>query len=740
LGVTGHSGSLVWEYSTDGITFVPDPSLTTDVANFIPKTTNETKYYFRTKVTDGLCAPKYSDTLSINVRCHSPISFTNLSDGTYISNVSLSDLDRTSTFDPLGGAYQDFRKDTARICLGGTRSNIGRLKLTINSSVNSYQRMVWVDLNRNGSFGDAGEILHSGSPLAAATATINLLFPSSIEEGVYPMRIAIYSAAFGNGNPDNPCATNLSIPFGEIEEYTLRIYRNPIVNAGTDIQVCVPSAQLNALYPGPSHTGTWTVRTGTGLTGEGLIANPNDTNSLVTNLKPGINSFIWTVTGPCGTSSDTVDVTFLKLTANAGTDQVACTSIVFLAATPPVQGSGIWSVLQGSGSFSNQQSATSLAFGPAIGINRYTWTVTGGNCPSVSDTVTIENRQNPTFANAGLNQTVCGANFTDLTANTPTVGTGKWTVISGSGSFTNDTDPNTTVSNLGLGLNSFRWTISNSPCFPTSDDVNVLRLNPVIANAGVDQTICQDTALLVGNDPNDEGISTSWTQITGTGSIFNAQATQTQVAGLAAGINRFVYSIIEPGCPVSRDTVDVDRKIQPGRATTGADQTICSSSTTIIGNNSVVGTGKWTRISGQGTILNPSSNSTQLTNLGVGANVFRWTISNPPCADRFAEITIFRNTPIPAQAGVDQVICTTNVQMNAVDPAIDGVGISWTQIAGTSSTFNPNSATATFFSLTAGLNRYVYSVTVPGCPASTDTVDNASPFSNLEFFVTKLKR
>lgn len=84
-----------------------------------------------------------------------------------------------------------------------------------------------------------------------------------------------------------------------------------------------------------------------------------------------------------------------------------------------------------------------------------------------------------------------------LAANTPTTGTGQWSIISGAGgSFTggsgnpsNSSISNPTFSGVAGTAYVLRWTISNSPCTASTDDVNVtFNQNPTLANAGPDQT------------------------------------------------------------------------------------------------------------------------------------------------------------------------------------------------------------------------------------------------------------
>jgi len=65
--------------------------------------------------------------------------------------------------------------------------------------------------------------------------------------------------------------------------------------------------------------------------------------------------------------------------------------------------------------------------------------------------------------NAGPDQALCDATSTTLAASSPATGT--WSVVSGSGAFVSNTDPNTVVNGLSTGANVFRWTASDLSCF-----------------------------------------------------------------------------------------------------------------------------------------------------------------------------------------------------------------------------------------------------------------------------------
>ncbi len=73
------------------------------------------------------------------------------------------------------------------------------------------------------------------------------------------------------------------------------------------------------------------------------------------------------------------------LTANAGADQKVCTNTSTLAATNPSAGQGAWSIISGTGNFSNIHSNTSGVTGLSAGDNIFQWTVTSGNCITFDD-------------------------------------------------------------------------------------------------------------------------------------------------------------------------------------------------------------------------------------------------------------------------------------------------------------------------------------------------------------------
>ena len=78
-------------------------------------------------------------------------------------------------------------------------------------------------------------------------------------------------------------------------------------------------------------------------------------------------------------------------TADAGPDQVLeYTFTTTMDGLVPEHGSGLWSVETGTGTFESDNNAKSKVTELSLGRNEFTWTVTNGVCPSVSDKVIVQ--------------------------------------------------------------------------------------------------------------------------------------------------------------------------------------------------------------------------------------------------------------------------------------------------------------------------------------------------------------
>src|SRR5690606_2421758 len=91
----------------------------------------------------------------------------------------------------------------------------------------------------------------------------------------------------------------------------------------------------------------------------------------------------------------------------------------------------------------------------STGSNIFRWIVPGGVCEDAFDEVEIFVQQPPSVANAGPDQSICSTSTT-LEAVLPTVGSGTWEILSGTGVFADSASNTTLVSALSPGDNVFR--------------------------------------------------------------------------------------------------------------------------------------------------------------------------------------------------------------------------------------------------------------------------------------------
>lgn len=341
-----------------------------------------------------------------------------------------------------------------------------------------------------------------------------------------------------------------------------------------------------------------------------------------------------------------------------------------------------------------------------------------GVCPSTfTKAVHITTNPGGPTANAGSNQQIC-QNSTQLDGNDPGSASGLWTVISGSGTFADNSLYNTTVSNLSLGDNVFEWTIDIPGCSPSQSQVTITVVSAPVADAGQDQQICSNNASL-----NASGSGT-WSVGSGTGLIADVNNPNSNVSNLSVGVNTFIWTVAVPGCPSSTDEVEILVSPTLSPADAGQDQQICSSSAVLNAQTPTIGTGTWTLVSGAGTIIDVNNNSTAVSNLGVGANVFEWTVSGNGCQPNSDQVTItVSNNFVSAIAGNDNTVCGNSTQLSANAPLTDQTGTWSSPTSGVSFT-NLNDNNTTVNGLQTGDNILIWTVidNLSLCPSVSDTV------------------
>ena len=133
------------------------------------------------------------------------------SGGEKIGRVQIGFMDNPST--GLAG-YEDFRLKSGSGIPGGTVTVI----VTLTNGYFADQVLIWVDFNRNGNYGDAGELVYT-SPIAGGPFTATFTIPAGATLGQTTMRIRLHDTSAGPNA--TPCGNST---WGQVEDYSLNIY------------------------------------------------------------------------------------------------------------------------------------------------------------------------------------------------------------------------------------------------------------------------------------------------------------------------------------------------------------------------------------------------------------------------------------------------------------------------------------------------------------------------------------
>ena len=504
-------------------------------------------------------------------------------------------------------------------------------------------------------------------------------------------------------------------------------------NAGIDKTVCYGTpATMTGNTPANNETGTWTKISGPAGS---VITNGNNPTTTITGLiASSTYTFRWTIANACGSTFDEVIVSTTNTQGptipNAGIDKCVAVNTVAMTGNAPTTGTGLWSQVSGpSATITTPASPTTninLTGGNAI--YQFVWTISGATCASLKDTVVVTFGGVPTTANAGADQSVCDYVAT-LAGNTPTVGTGLWTMTAGNGGavITTPTSPTSGITGLTPGFYTFRWTITNGTCGNSFDDVNLqISQPPSPANAGADVAGCGTAAFALAAIVPAVGAGV-WSVVSGNATFSNVNsATSTVTPTTPVTVVRWTVTG-GPGCAATFDEATVTTV---PTANAGSSQSVCNAATINLNASSAgAGSGAWSQTAGAATtIATPSNNATSVSGLAApGTYTYRWDVTGGGCSATNSSLTI-TNSAIPTtpDAGPDQTVCPSpsvaSVTMAANTPAL-GTG-AWTKISGPACTITtPSSPTTTITSMGAGAYKFRWTISNGACTSLIDEVD-----------------
>jgi PKD repeat protein len=311
---------------------------------------------------------------------------------------------------------------------------------------------------------------------------------------------------------------------------------------------------------------------------------------------------------------------------------------------------------------------------PSASMQTYNITYNFGFC---STTQGIDVYRAPSIANAGANFSVCSGTAT-MGGNSPTYGTGTWTILSGPGTITTPSQFNTTVTGLVTGSTTvLRWVIANGPCGFTADTVSVFReFLPTTASASPDQDLCVQSTSVTGNAPT-VGVGL-WYLLGGSGTIVTPGGPNTNITAIGSGVNTFVWSITNGVCPPSNDTVVITRDVPPTPAFAGPDIAMCDSVINLNANIPVLGSGLWSIISGSGNIATPTNPNSQLSNVPIGTTTLAWAITNGVCPPSIDTVVVLRNNaPAPPTVTGNVNVCENSQTLLTASSGVGSPQFKW---------------------------------------------------------------
>jgi PKD-like domain/Secretion system C-terminal sorting domain/Immunoglobulin I-set domain len=519
-------------------------------------------------------------------------------------------------------------------------------------------------------------------------------------------------------------------------------------NAGSNQTICEGTAATLAANSPSVGTGAWSIASGP----DSDLAQFSSTTSNTATLTPtasGTYNLVWTISNaPCTASTSTVTITVNEspTASNAGSGQTICVgTTATMAANVPSVGTGAWSIVSSPNTNNNQfNDATDAAavFTPTVsGTYNLVWTISNTPCTASTSTVTIIVTAQPTASNAGSNQTICQGTAATMAANSPSVGTGAWSIASGPDSdlaqFSSTAANNASFTPTATsGTYELVWTISNAPCTASTSTVTItVNEAPTASNAGSGQTICVGTtATMAANVPS---VGTgAWSIVSSPNTNNNQFNDATDAAAVftptVSGTYNLVWTISNAPCTASTSTVTIIVTAQPTASNAGSNQTICQgTAATMAANSPSVGTGAWSIASGPDSDLaqfsSTTANNASFTPTATsGTYELVWTISNAPCTASTSTVTITVNeSPTASNAGSNQATCSgTTVTLAANSPSI-GTGV-WSIISGPNTNTNQLSSTtsntATLTPSAVGTYILQWTISHAPCTASTSTV------------------
>ena len=297
-------------------------------------------------------------------------------------------------------------------------------------------------------------------------------------------------------------------------------------------------------------------------------------------------------------------------------------------------GTGPYTVVYSGGTLNSYNSADPISVSPgSTTVYTISSATDADGCPAtVSGTATVTVNNPPTTADAGMDQSICVGGDATLAANTPTTGTGAWTVSGPSNApsqFSSTTDPAATFTPAGgAGVYTLTWTISNAPCPASADNMTVTVNALPVANAGGPYTTCGTSPVAISGSATGTWSSGMWSGGTGTfADATMANTTYTPTAG-EIGTSVTLSWMVSGSCGSASANTSLAVNTT-ATADAGGPYATCGATAVAI-TATASGSGTWS--GGAGTFASATSLSTTYTPTAgeIGTTVtLTWTTDDP---------------------------------------------------------------------------------------------------------------
>ena len=563
-----------------------------------------------------------------------------------------------------------------------------------------------------------------------------------------------------NSDPLNPAVVTYTItPFRDGcfgDPFTLTVTVNPLpvltvspgttpICSGEQLGITMTSNLPNTFYTWSSTVTGVTDGVVTGNVPQPTPLNTDVINNRVSNTGTTQATVTYTITphynvttqNPDGCIGDSriieVKIDPALTVANAGQPEDICDRPTYtLNGNTPVVGTGLWTSDTDNPpgvTFNNPTLPNATVSGLTAGQDyTFIWTISApGACNSTSSQVTITVN---TPTNPGQTSTVSTIVCEGTNSGTITLSGNNGTVLSWESSINNGASwqpiTNTTstlnYSNI-VATTQYRAVVQNGQCAAANSTITTITVTPAttIANAGADQTLCNETTVQLNAisalKTGETGLWTVSPNLPNT-VIVNPTNPSTQVTNLAPGTTyTFTWTITGPSpCGPTNDAVTITDLLPLTNSISSTSTEVCYNQViTITGSSPTGGSGTYAyqwEASSDGTNWGPINGQTgkDLSFQLQSTQSFRRVVSSSSCTAISNVIRVIAQPPIANNTiAANQTICT------GIIPA----GLTGSIPTGSDGNFNYQWQSSTNGSTWTDINAAVFATYAP--PALTTT-------------------